>query len=407
MTQVHHDPCLRHDVRMSTVRLLRGALAATTLAFACSHTLAVEPTMRCGTAAAREDGWPVAQPEQQALDPAAFCETIARRWADANLHAILVEQHGALQLEAYFDGRDKPGGAWFARDVSFSADDLHDVRSITKSVVGLLTGIALQRGSLKSIDEPVMSFFPEHADLATPERQRITLAHLLTMTAGFEWDESGSYARPSNSETRMRYFSGEPDRFVLERDIVAAPGERFVYSGGATALLGEVLARATGQPLDLFAQEVLFGPLGIEHIEWRRDARGRVTPFGGLRLRPRDLARIGRMLLDGGQWKGRQVVPAEWIDASFRAHVAASPGPLHYGYQWWRGTLTAGPHRLEWVAAMGNGGQRLFLLPELDLLVVVTAGNYNAPDSWRAPLQVLYGVVAEVAKKQEATPPAR
>lgn len=387
--------------RMSLYTAARHGLALIVcLVLWWAEPTAAEPAMRCGPPVDRPDGWPVATAEQRAFDPAVFCQTIARRWAGANLHGIVVEQHGLLQFEAYFDGRDNPGAALFSREVSFSADELHDLRSVTKSVTGLLTGIALDRGHLKGLDTPVLTYFPEHADLATPERLRITLAHLLTMTAGLAWDESGSYVRLDNSETRMRLFAPDPERYVLERDIVAPPGTRYTYSGGATALLGEVLVRATGQPLDVLAREWLFAPLGIEHTAWRRDKRDRVTPYGGLRLRPRDLARIGRMLLDGGQWQGRQVVPAAWIDASFQAHVPTGNGELRYGYQWWRGAWTVGARRLGWVAAMGNGGQRLFLLPELDLVVVVTAGNYNQADSWRAPTEVFRSVVGEVGKKE-------
>lgn len=370
------------------------------LALASAQAAAAEPAaMRCGPPAERADGWPVAPPGQRAFDPAVFCQTITRRWAGANLHGILVEQRGVLQFEAYFDGRDNPGASLFSREVSFTADDLHDLRSVTKSVVGLLAGIALDRGLLKGgLDQPVLDWFPEHADLATPERRRITLAHLLTMSAGLAWDESGSYLRLDNSGTRMQ-FARDPVRYVLERDIVAAPGSRFVYNSGATLLLGEVISRATGQPLDVVARDWLFAPLGIERAEWRRDARDGVMAWGGLRLRPRDLARLGRVLLDGGQWQGRQLVPAAWIDASFQPHVPTGSGELRYGYQWWRGAVTLGRRRMGWVAAMGNGGQRMFLVPDLDLVVVVTAGNYNQPDSWRAPLQVFGSVAGELAKE--------
>jgi CubicO group peptidase (beta-lactamase class C family) len=363
----------------------------------------------CGPAVAGNDGWPIVAPAARVFDQDAFCKTLSATLSGANLHGIVVDHAGALQFEAYFEGQDQPGGAWFSRHVSFTADDLHDVRSITKSITGLLVGVALQRGQLKNVDQAVLDFFPEHADLKSPERSRITLAHLLTMTPGLEWDESGSYVRLGNSETRMRY-SRDPDRYALERDIVAPPGTRFIYSGGATALLGEVLVRSTGLALDAFAEEALFKPLGIERSEWRRDSRERVTPYGGLRLRPRDLAKVGRMLLAGGRWNGQQVIDPSWIDASFRARVPAG-NAMSYGFQWWRGEVKTAHGPIGWVAAQGNGGQRLYLAPELDLVVVVTAGQYNQPDtSWRAPLTVFRRVVTELAKhprtaSQTALPP--
>lgn len=371
------------------------------LAASVTACLPVPAWAHCGAALPGPDAWPVAAPAAQAFDPEAFCRTLAATLSEANLHGIVVEQRGVLQFEAYFEGRDNPGGAWFSREVRFSAGDLHDLRSITKSLTGLLVGVALERGQLKSIDQPVMDFFPEHADLKTPERARITLAHLLTMTHGLDWDESGSYVRLGNSETRMR-MARDPDRYVLEREVVAPPGSRFVYSGGATALLGEVLARSTGLPLEALAEEALFKPLGILHTEWRRDSRDRVTAFGGLRLLPRDLAKIGRMLLDGGRWQGRQVIAPSWIEASFRSHVPAAPS-LRYGYQWWRGEVVMPARSIAWVAAQGNGGQRLYLVPELDLVIVVTAGQYNQPEtSWRAPLTVLRRIVTELAKQPGA-----
>ena len=310
---------------------------------------------------------------------------------DANLHGIVVERGGAMLFEAYLDGRDKPGGAWFSRAARFDAETPHDIRSISKSITSLLVGVALERGLLNGLDTPVLDFFPEHADLRTPERLRITVEHLLTMTSGLDWAESGSYARLGNSETQMRR-ARDPDRYVLERDIVAAPGSRWVYNGGGTALLGEVLVRVTKTPLDAFAGEALFSPLGIPKPEWRRDQTSRVTPFGGLRLRPRELAKIGRLVLDQGCWNGVQVVPAAWIEASTRDRVAAG-GSLRYGYQWWRGTLRTPHGARDWTAGFGNGGQRLWLVPSLDLVVVVTAGQYNQDGSWRAPLEAFRTIV--------------
>jgi CubicO group peptidase (beta-lactamase class C family) len=356
----------------------------------------------CGAPAPLADGWTVAAPAERAFDVDAFCRTLAQQHADANLHGIVVEQRGRLQFEAYFDGWDNPDGAWVPRRASFSPDELHDMRSVTKSITSLLVGVALEKGLLKDITTPAINFFPEHAALKTEARSRITLAHLLTMTAGLDWDESGSYARLGNSATQMKY-SSDPDRYVLERDVVEPPGARFVYSSGATTLLGEVLARSTGMPLERFADEALFRPLGIVQTQWRRDRRDRVTPHGGLRLRPRDLAKIGRMVLDQGRWNGQQIVPARWIEESFRPRVPTG-GTLQYGYQWWIGEARNRAGTFKWIAAMGNGGQRLFLVPELDVVVVITAGQYDKPDeSWRAPLSVFHRVVAELAAKRAAT----
>jgi CubicO group peptidase (beta-lactamase class C family) len=213
------------------------------------------------------------------------------------------------------------------------------------------------------------------------------------MSSGLAWDESGSYLRPGNSETRMR-FSLDPDRYVFDREFAAEPGTVFNYNGGGVALLGEVIARAAHQPLEAFADEVLFKPLDIHRTEWRRDRQHRVTPFGGLRLRPRDMAKIGRLVLDRGRWNGRQLVPASWIDQMTQARLPA--GRLRYVWLWWLGTIDSGTTRHPYIAAFGNGGQRIYLVPDLDLVVVVTAGQYNQDTSWQAPLRVLQRVVGFV-----------
>jgi CubicO group peptidase (beta-lactamase class C family) len=210
------------------------------------------------------------------------------------------------------------------------------------------------------------------------------------MASRLEWDESGSYLRWGDSETRMR-FAADRLRYVLDRDVIAEPGTRFNYNGGGTALLGEAISRAVKRPLEVFADEVLFKPLDIRSTEWRRDRQGRVTPFGGLRLRPRDMAKIGRLLLDRGQWQGRQIVSAAWVEEMLRDRLPANG--LRYGWQWWHGQVRAITARVSYVAAFGNGGQRIFLVPSLDLVVVVTAGQYNRETSWQAPLRVLSEVV--------------
>jgi CubicO group peptidase (beta-lactamase class C family) len=131
-------------------------------------------------------------------------------------------------------------------------------------------------------------------------------------------------------------------------------------------------------PLPDFARKVLFEPLGITDWEWTNDVRGRPLAFAGLRMRPNDLIRIGRMVLNHGQWKGQQIVPADWLNDSTRAHLDTGDG-LQYGYQWWAGKVDAMGAKHDWSAGFGNGGQRLFLIPDLDMMIVMTAGDYNKP----------------------------
>ena len=293
----------------------------------------------------------------------------------SNLHSVLVERHGRLVAELYRRGQDRSVYSLFAHDTDFGPVTLHDTRSVGKSVVSLLLGIAKQQGKVGDLATPAMAFYPEYADLATPERKAITLEHLLTMSSGFEWHEGGS---GPDDEHRL-YWKWSPYRYVLSRPIVASPGRTFNYNSGGTAVLADILTRVTRMPLKDFARQALFEPLGIRDWEWVADLHGRPMAFTGLRLRPRDMAKIGRLVVDHGQWRGQQIVPAEWIRASLQPRISTGYPGLQYGYQWWAGTVAWQGKDIAWSAAFGNGGQRLFVVPELDLVAVITAGAYGDP----------------------------
>ena len=194
-----------------------------------------------------------------------------------------------------------------------------------------------------------------------------------------------------------------PDRyrFVLNQPLVMEPGKRWMYNGGAVALLARIIAKGTSTTLDAFSHETLFDPLGIGPTEWLTDYGGAPIAASGLRMTPRGLARIGSMLLNTGMWGGRRVMPAQWIERSTSPMVDVDE--IHsYGYLWYSGrfafTASTGPRwersRLErfW-GAFGNGGQRLYVLPGLDLAVAITAGNYDASDQWVSPARVMREVV--------------
>jgi CubicO group peptidase (beta-lactamase class C family) len=318
-----------------------------------------------------------------------------------NVHGVVVMRGGKLVLERYFEGEDMARGRRLGR-VAFGPETLHDLRSVSKSIVGLLYGIAMQAGKVPPPEAPLLAWFPHCGDLAVdPARARWRVEHVLTMTMGTDWDELGvPYTDPTNNEIAM---DRAPDRcrYVLERPVVMEPGRRWIYNGGATALLGHMIAQGTGQGLHDFARGALFDPLGLGPSEWLADQRGEPFAASGLRLRPRDLARIGRLLLDGGAAGGRQIVAKDWLARCLTPAVSCDE-VRRYGYQWYLGdigfTVPTAPRwnrsRLErfW-GAYGNGGQRLWVLPALDLAVAVVAGNYDTPDQWMPPMCVLREVV--------------
>jgi CubicO group peptidase (beta-lactamase class C family) len=342
----------------------------------------------CNPPVARDDGWTVGAPSSVGLDEMRLC-SIQERLAGisgANMHAILVIRHGQLVFEQYFSGKDeifgKPLGV-----VAHNVDLIHDMRSISKDVTSLLFGIALDRKLIESIDEPVFKFFPEYNQLRTVDKDRILLRHLLTMSSGLAWDETTiPYSNPGNSETQM-LRSADPYRYVLMQPLQETPGARFVYSGGAPTLLAGVIQKATGKPLLQFAREELFVPLGITDTQWIKVANGEFSADAGLRLRPRDLAKLGQLILQHGQWQGRQIVSAEWIAQSTTPQIEAIDFLL-FGYQWWLSRLLVDRREIPWIAAMGLGGQRLFVVPALDLVVVTTAGYYDSLVQYSLPWEI-------------------
>jgi CubicO group peptidase (beta-lactamase class C family) len=316
---------------------------------------------------------------------------------ETNVHAMLVVRHGKLVFEHYLSGSDEAWGRPLG-SIAFGPQVRHDERSVTKSVVALLLGIAIDRGLIKSIDEPVLSFFPEYADLRTPEKDRITLSHLITMSAGLEWHELDiPYTNAANSEIRME-TAPDPYRFALEQRVVAPPGDVWEYNSGATELIGAIVKKAAGKQIDDFARKLLFGPLGITDVEWPRDAHGNVIAAGSLRLRPRDLAKIGQLVLQRGDWKGTQVISASWIDAATTPQINGL-GTDFYGYFFWLGRSLVDRREIRWAAAVGLGGQRVFIVPDLDLVLVVNAGLYESPMQGLVPIKALNQYVLKAASR--------
>lgn len=337
------------------------------------------------------DEWPTAAPEELgfASGMGERLDAGVRDGSFENLHAALVARHGKLVLERYYEGRDEHWGRALGV-VRFDASRRHDLRSVSKSIVGLLYGIALSDGKVSALDARLLEQFPDYADLAEDSmRRRMTVADALTMQLGTEWDESVSYADPRNCEHAME-LAEDRYRFVLDRPMVAEPGTQWVYNGGATAVLARLIETATGSDLLDYANDRLFAPLGIAGAEWVKGMDGAYAAASGLRMRPRDLAKIGQLVVNRGRWHGQQVVPADWLEASFHPRARIDDG-LDYGYHWWLGPLKGGRER--WVAGFGNGGQRLFCAASYDLVLVVMAGNYNDPNAWQLPVAIITQVV--------------
>lgn len=309
------------------------------------------------------------------------------------LHSVLIIHKGEVLAERHYTGADERWGRALG-DRQHGATTLHDLRSVSKSIVGLLYGIALSEGLVPELDQPVIDQFPEYADLAKdPQRRKILVRHVLSMKMGTEWNEDLPYTDPANSEIAMER-ADDRYRFVLDRPMVNEPGDWWTYNGGATALAARLITIGSGMPIDEYAKKKLFAPLGIGNFEWVAGADGVPAAASGLRLNIHDLAKIGRMILNDGQWEGAQIVPAEWLKASFTPYSNLHSG-LRYGYFWWLAPQGDPPVS---VAGFGNGGQRLSISKANDMIVAVFAGNYNDPEAWRIPVKILIDFAIPAAR---------
>ena len=336
-------------------------------------------TTSCGAPGDQHDGWETAAPATVGIDPGMLCRLALRfgEWKDADLHAILIARHDKLIFEQYYTGSDqswgKPAGI-----VTFGPAASHDLRSITKSVVALLLGIGIEKGWVHDIDQPILSLLPSYSDLRTPEKDRITVRDVLTMSAGLAWNEDLPYGDPLNSETQLDSAS-DPCRFVLEQPVANPSGSVWTYSGGSAALIACVLRKTTRHSIDELARVHLFEPLGISSVEWARyPLTGEPVAASGLRLLPRDTLKFGQLVLNRGNWHGNQVVPATWIDAATTPQINGL-GLMFYGYQFWLGRSLVARREVDWIAGIGYGGQRLYIMPSLDLVVLIHAGLYTNP----------------------------
>lgn len=346
------------------------------------------------------DGWQTARPQTAGLDEGALSQLThdieAGKFPDT--HAVLIEHDGHLIYEQYFPGTDERWGEAIGH-VDFDRDSLHDLRSVSKSVTSLVLGIVLAGECESALQKPLPSFFPNR--VTAPDLQAIKLHHALTMTAGIEWNEmTVPYTEATNDEIRL-YSVTDPVAQVLSRPVLNPPGSVWYYNGGLTQALAGIVYEITGKALDKVATDVLFTPLGITEFEWLGSTLWdppMPAAMSGLRMRARDLAKIGSVCLHDGKWKDRQIVPKEWVQRSMRRHVSSTGawgqgGVWGYGYQFWVGRFGEG---YDVVAARGNGDQNVFILKKENLVVTVFAGAYNRFDGYSE--DILHRIMA--ARKQ-------
>ena len=272
--------------------------------------------------------------------------------------SFMVVRHGRIVYEKYYSGNNQ--------------DSLVVVYSVTKSVISALTGIAIRDGHISDVDMKLTDILPHYfSDNPDPRKREITIKHLLTMTAGLEIADDEAWAK-------------SPDwcKYVIDRPLVYNPGEKFDYNSGLTNVLSVILTKTTGMTTKEFADKHLFGPLGITDYTWWQDPQGYYLGGWGLRLTPRDMAKFGYLYLREGMHNGQQIVPRQWVQESVTLHSYPEKTD-GYGYAWWLDKLEDRVHGKKYQAffALGYGGQFIWVVPELDIITVITVKEESPNDT--------------------------
>ncbi len=351
--------------------------------------------------------WPTALPAAVGLDAKALAALDAEIASGkyGNVDAMLVIRHGKVAYDRSYkrdydriNGPDagKPG-ALNAHDPSgpynylnpwwhpfYHRGDLHSLQSVTKTVTSVVIGVATARKAFPSLDTPILTFFDTTKVANIDDRKRrLTIRHLLTMTAGLSWNEGLPYTDPNNTGSGME---ASPDwiQYTIDRPMETEPGTVFNYNSGATELLSQIFRVATGKDVEEYAQQYLFAPLGIDHYFWKRTPTGAVDTEGGLYLEVHDLAKIAYLFLKNGVWDGKAVVEPDWVKASITPSISVSGG-IKYGLKWWLYPYGKDGTKLAF-AGSGFGGQRPIAIPEYDLVIVFT--GWNVLDGPSLPVRV-------------------
>ena len=317
---------------------------------------------------------------------AAVNKILSGRYAE--VHSMLIFKDGKLVLEEYFQGHDYQWDApgHHSDLLSWDRDMPHFAHSVSKSVTAICMGMAIDQGFIKSAQESIFEYLPEHQHLRTAENQGITIEHMLTGTSGLQWAEwNAPLSSRANDQVGIYFHEPGPVDFVLSRPLTHPPGSHFVYSGGNFEVLAVVLENATGMSFQEFSRQYLFDPLGMDSAHWHLYyPTGEVHAAGGLRITPREMLKIGVCMLNGGTWGGNRIISGSWIEncalpyaGNHGINVPGEPsGKVGYSYSWWTKDYSVGGRDVHMYAAGGWGGQHIMVLPELDMVVVFTGGNY-------------------------------
>jgi len=324
-------------------------LLAAFTAFGCLEESDVSTKVKT-TKPSTPEYWKTATLEQAAIDPKPVQKAIAAADAMDGFYALVVIRKGKLVLEEYFDGAN--------------VDGLYHLRSITKNVTSALTGIAIDEGQLPGTQQTIGKYFP---DLVEAEKKNIQIQHLLNMSSGLEWNENKEILFVMNNIE-------DPIGYALGKELRESPGKKMNYHSVMTHVLSRILEKETEKTIDQLAEENIIGPLGIQTYKWEKDPLGHCWGGFGLQLRARDLAKIGQLYLQKGNWEGKQIVPEDWVEKSTTSQIQTGVEGGGYSNQWWYAEIDFYDAPIFY--GQGYGGQCLFIAPDKNLVIVAFQNHF-------------------------------
>ena len=324
------------------------------------------------------DGWETGTLGTVGMDEGPFVNLVQNISAGVygEVHSVVVVKDDKLVFEHYWPGHDF---APFATDylgayTRFDRDTPHDTHSATKSVTSALVGIAMDHKHIRSLDDVVFNYLPDYYESRrNAGREKITVKHCLMMASGLQWNEWEAPVTASENDLMVFIRSYDPIGYLFSKAVTSEPGTHFYYNGGTVNLLGVMIAYASDQSVQSFSSRYLFGPLGISNYYWQVLQPSGITYCSGdIYITPRDMAKFGQLFLNEGMWNGTRIISKEWVEQSTQYHI--NPGVSWadgYGYLWWLRNLRVNNSMVSSYKAMGWGGQEIFVLKDLGMVVVL------------------------------------
>ena len=327
--------------------------------------------------AALKDGWETISIKDISMDTSkihAFLNQIKKE--ETKVHSILLVKDGAILLEEYLNGYD--------------GEKPHDLRSVTKSIRSILLGIAIDKGFIQDLNDPISKYLKEPTPKKNldPRKDQITIKHLITMSSGLDCND---WDKKSKGQEDKVYKKKDWVQYTLDLPMINDPGEVSTYCSMGSLLVAEIIRQTSGMTIDEFAEKYLFTPLGVSNVLWDHTSEKEVISSGKrLHMTSRDMAKIGQLILNRGEWNGLQIVSKIWVEQATSTQTQITG--INYGYFWWNMNLGSNEDPVYAEIATGNGGQYIMAIPKLNLVAVFTGGAYNSQED-KLPFAIMNNIV--------------